>query len=68
MSKADLRPEDLCLVDLAGNQLAGGRARTSEILLHLEIYKAVPEAKAAVHCHPPHPPHMPSWDAYRPRA
>ena len=54
VSKADLRPEDLCLVDLAGNQLAGGRARTSEILLHLEIYKAVPEAKAAVHCHPPH--------------
>ena len=53
-SKADLRAEDLCLVDLNGKQLLGGRARTSEILLHLEIYKAVPEAKAAVHCHPPH--------------
>ncbi len=24
------------------------------LLLHLEIYKAVPEAKAVVHCHPPH--------------
>ena len=54
ISKADLRPEDLCLVDMKGNQLLGPRARTSEILLHLEIYKAVPEAKAAVHCHPPH--------------
>ena len=54
MSKADLKPEDLCLVDLEGNQLAGKRARTSEILMHLEIYKAVPEAKAVVHCHPPH--------------
>jgi L-fuculose-phosphate aldolase len=54
MSKADLRPEDLCLVDLDGKQLAGGRPRTSEILLHLEIYKEVPEAKAVVHCHPPH--------------
>ena len=54
VSKADLRPEDLCLVDLEGNQLAGARARTSEILMHLEIYKAVPEAKAVVHCHPPH--------------
>ncbi len=54
ISKADLRPEDLCLVDMDGNQLLGPRARTSEILLHLEIYKAVPEAKAAVHCHPPH--------------
>jgi L-fuculose-phosphate aldolase len=54
VSKADLKPEDLCLVDLEGNQLAGARARTSEILMHLEIYKAVPEAKAVVHCHPPH--------------
>jgi len=53
-SKGDLKPEDLCLVDLQGNQLAGEKPRTSEILLHLEIYKAVPEAKAAVHCHPPH--------------
>jgi L-fuculose-phosphate aldolase len=53
-SKADLRPEDLCMVDLDGNQLAGKRARTSEILMHLEIYKAVPEAKGVVHCHPPH--------------
>jgi L-fuculose-phosphate aldolase len=54
VSKSDLRPEDMSLVDLDGNQLAGGRPRTSEILLHLEIYKAVPEAKGVVHCHPPH--------------
>jgi L-fuculose-phosphate aldolase len=53
-SKADLRPQDMCLVDLTGKQLAGGIPRTSEILMHLEIYKAVPEAKAVVHCHPPH--------------
>jgi L-fuculose-phosphate aldolase len=54
VSKADLTPEDLCLVDLEGKQLAGCRPRTSEILMHLEIYKVVPEAKAVVHCHPPH--------------
>ncbi len=54
VSKFDLTPEDLCLVDLEGNQVAGVKPRTSEIFLHLEIYKAVPEAKAAVHCHPPH--------------
>jgi L-fuculose-phosphate aldolase len=54
VSKADLRPEDLCLVDLEGKQLAGNRPRTSEILLHLEIYKNVAEAKAVVHCHPVH--------------
>ena len=54
VSKYDLTPEDLCLVDLEGNQIAGSKSRTSELLLHLEIYKAVPEAKSVVHCHPPH--------------
>lgn len=54
MSKADLRPQDLCMVDLEGKQLAGGSPRTSEILMHLEIYKEVPEAKGVVHCHPAH--------------
>jgi L-fuculose-phosphate aldolase len=54
VSKFDLTPDDICMVDLDGNQVAGKRPRTSEIKLHLEIYKAVAEAKACVHCHPPH--------------
>ena len=54
VSKYDLTPGDISLCDLEGNQVAGSKARTSELLLHLEIYKAVPEAKAVVHCHPPH--------------
>jgi len=54
ISKYDLTPDDISLVDLDGNQIAGTKRCTSELLLHLEIYKAVPEAKSAVHCHPPH--------------
>lgn len=54
VSKYDLTPEDLSMVDLEGNQIAGTKPRTSEIFLHLEIYKAVAEAKSCVHCHPPH--------------
>jgi L-fuculose-phosphate aldolase len=54
LSKADLTAYDLCLVDLDGNQLAGSRRHSSEILLHLEIFKAVPQAGAVIHCHPPH--------------
>jgi L-fuculose-phosphate aldolase len=54
VSKYDLTPEDISLVDLEGNQIAGNKPRTSEIFLHLEIYKSVPEAKSVVHCHPPH--------------
>ncbi len=54
VSKYDLTPEDIGMTDLEGVQIAGLKPRTSELLLHLEIYKAVPEAKAVVHCHPPH--------------
>jgi L-fuculose-phosphate aldolase len=54
MSKYDLTPADICMVDLEGNQLAGLKRCTSEIFLHLEIYKNVSQAKAVVHCHPPH--------------
>jgi L-fuculose-phosphate aldolase len=54
VSKGDLVSADICLSDLNGNILAGERLRTSELLLHLEIYKANPNARAVVHCHPPY--------------
>jgi L-fuculose-phosphate aldolase len=54
LSKGDLEPADICLSDLDGNILAGDRSRTSELLLHLEIYKANPRARAVLHCHPPY--------------
>ena len=54
MSKGDLEPADICLSDLEGNILAGDRLRTSELLLHLEIYKTNPRARAVLHCHPPY--------------
>jgi len=54
VSKGFMKPEDMCLVDLEGNQKAGRKKRTSEILMHLEIMKRQPRAKATVHCHPPH--------------
>lgn len=53
-SKGDLTFEDLSLVSLENERVLGARAHTSEILLHLEIYKAVPAARAVIHCHPPH--------------
>jgi len=54
VSKGFMRPEDMCLVDLEGNQLAGRMKRTSEILMHLQIMKRQPRAVATVHCHPPY--------------
>lgn len=52
--KGFMKPEDICAVDMNGDQIAGKRKRTSEILLHLEIMRNRPDVKACVHCHPPH--------------
>jgi L-fuculose-phosphate aldolase len=54
VSKGFMRPEDMCLVDFEGNQLAGVKKRTSEILMHLQIMKRQPRAVATCHCHPPY--------------
>ena len=52
--KGFMEPEDICTVDMTGTQISGSRKRTSEVLLHIEIYKSRPEIKSVVHCHPPH--------------
>ena len=49
-----MQPGDLCITDLGGKQLSGERKCTSELLLHLEVYRSDPEIQAVVHCHPPH--------------
>ena len=54
ISKGFMTPEDICLIDLDANQVAGTRKRTSEAKTHLAIMKAQPQAKACVHAHPPH--------------
>jgi len=54
ISKGFMVPEEMCLIDLDGNQLAGTRKRTSEAMTHLGIMKRQPRAKACVHAHPPH--------------
>ena len=52
--KGFLKPEDICLIDFTGKQLAGIKKRSSEALLHLEIYRQRADVKSVVHCHPPH--------------
>jgi L-fuculose-phosphate aldolase len=54
ISKGFMTPQDLCLVDMDGNQKEGKRPATSEILTHLAVYQNVSEAVACVHAHPPH--------------
>jgi len=51
--KIFLQPEDICVIDLDGNIISG--KPSSERLMHLQVYKSCPQAKAVVHAHPPYP-------------
>lgn len=53
MSKGRLQPDDLIICDMEGNKISGKRERTSEIMMHLTIYKLRPDVRAVVHAHPP---------------
>jgi len=54
ISKGMMKPEDMVILDLEGNQLSGKRKKTSEILVHLQILKNRPDIRCVIHCHPPH--------------
>lgn len=53
-SKRDLTADDICMTDMDGKMVEGRLVRTSELLLHLAIYRGTSRARAVVHCHPPH--------------
>jgi len=52
VSKGTMKPEDLCICDMDGVMLEGSRGRTSEILMHLTIYRMRPDVHSVVHAHP----------------
>lgn len=52
--KGFMKADDMALIDLEGNQIAGRLKRTSEAMTHLAIMKRQPKAKACCHAHPPH--------------
>src|SRR3974377_505482 len=54
VSKGFIKPEDLCVVDYEGKQLRGMRKRSSEILLHLAVYKNNADVHTIDPCQPPH--------------
>jgi len=53
ISKGFMKPEDMCLVTMDGDQVAGEKKRTSEVLTHLGIMNRQPNASACCHAHPP---------------
>jgi L-fuculose-phosphate aldolase len=43
----------MCITDLDGTKLAGDRDPSSEMQMHLEVYRQRPDVEAVVHAHPP---------------
>ncbi len=52
-SKSLLQAADMVIVDLKGKKLSGSRNVTSEIGMHLTIYRMRPDVQAIVHAYPP---------------
>jgi len=53
MSKGEMRSADLVIVDMEGQRVKGRREMTSEIGMHLLIYRMRPDVRGIVHAHPP---------------
>jgi L-fuculose-phosphate aldolase len=51
-SKGFMTPEEIVVTDLTGAPLGGGRP-SSELALHLAVYRKRPDVGAVVHAHPP---------------
>ena len=51
--KGFMTPDMMCITDLDGRKLQGDRDPSSEMLMHLEVYRQRPDAQAVVHAHPP---------------
>jgi L-fuculose-phosphate aldolase len=51
--KGFMTPDMMCVTDLSGRKLEGERDPSSEMLMHLEVYRQRPDAQAVVHAHPP---------------
>jgi L-fuculose-phosphate aldolase len=51
--KGFMTPDMMCITDLTGRKIAGDRNPSSEMQMHLEVYRQRPEVQAVVHAHPP---------------
>ena len=52
ISKGMMTVDDLIICDVEGNKMEGSRERTSEIAMHLTIYRMRPDVLSVVHAHP----------------
>src|SRR5512133_2135047 len=51
--KGFMNEQMMVVTDLEGNKIAGERKPSSEMQMHLEVYRQRPDVQAVVHAHPP---------------
>jgi L-fuculose-phosphate aldolase len=51
--KGFMTPDMMCVTDLDGRKLEGERDPSTEMLMHLEVYRQRADVQAVVHAHPP---------------
>lgn len=52
MAYHQMQPQDLVLVDFEGEVISGQHQPSAETAMHLACYRAFPEVRAVLHCHP----------------
>ena len=53
VSKGFMTPDMMVVTDLEGKKIRGSRDASSELLMHLEVYRNRSDVGAVVHAHPP---------------
>jgi L-fuculose-phosphate aldolase len=53
VSKGFMTPDMMVITDFDGKKISGDRKASSELKMHLQVYRDRPDANAVVHAHPP---------------
>lgn len=54
VSKGFMTPDMMVVVDMEGRTLNGDKRASSEVFMHLQIYKDRPDVRSVCHSHPPY--------------
>jgi L-fuculose-phosphate aldolase len=53
VSKGFMTPDMIVMTDFEGKKISGDRKASSELKMHLQVYRDRPDVNAVVHAHPP---------------
>ena len=54
VSKGFMKPEDMVVVRMDGKVISAGKKPSSEVFMHIQVYKDRPDVNSVCHAHPPY--------------